>query len=325
MIPALKQLYDRLPPLLVQSRLSDGMKEKLIDLSCRTFGARFRLSAGRCEVRQGSRIMRLSRDHMIYARMLARYFSVYFDSVVPTEENGFQVVDYSYPHLQTFRASGLEMEVAGFPEEEHTIADYFRWYEPQPGDTVFDIGANCGLSVYHLARRVGPTGKVYAFEPDPTNYAVLLRNIARHRMDNVTALQNAVAATSGKLEFFSEGSIGSTLASSATRQTVGSINLVDALSLADAIERFGVPRFVKMDIEGAEVDVLAAARDVLRAFQMELAIDTNHWRGGELTSRAVEALLRECGYETKSSDESGFMTTWGRPPCYGVAPDQPKP
>ena len=56
---------------------------------------------------------------------------------------------------------------------------------PQPGDVVWDVGAHAGLSAYHLAQMVGPSGKVYAFEPDAINYEFMVRNIETHQLANV--------------------------------------------------------------------------------------------------------------------------------------------
>jgi len=73
------------------------------------------------------------------------------------------------------------------------------------------------------------------------------------------------------------------------------------------------PAFVKMDIEGAELESIAAAQDLLRGSSMQFATDTNHKVGGQLTNRRLENLFGESGFETVSSAESGFMTTWARP------------
>jgi FkbM family methyltransferase len=243
---------------------------------------------------------------------MARDFDAYFNGVVPQQEGSNLVVDFSKSCLQTFQVSKLEFEITGFPEEEETIQDYFRWYTPQAGEVLFDIGGNCGVSAYHLSQAAGPTGKVYVFEPDPANYEVLLRNIKRHRLSNVVAVQKAISPTAGELKFFSEGTNGSTLALFSTRPTTGKIITVEAITLAGACETYGVPSFIKMDIEGAEVEVIASAGELLRKHSIQFAVDTHHWRDGALTTARVEKSFQDFGFETLSSDESGFTTTWAR-------------
>src|SRR3989344_9219581 len=57
------------------------------------------------------------------------------------------------------------------------------------GDTVLDIGANIGYHTLHFARLVGETGKVYAFEPHPSNFALLKKNIEANGYKNVVLVQ----------------------------------------------------------------------------------------------------------------------------------------
>ena len=82
--------------------------------------------------------------------------------------------------------NGLEFELSSFPEEMEAISEYFHWYKPSPDDLIFDIGAYCGVTAYHLSRRV-PKGKVYSFEPDPINFELLKRNIERHGLRKCNA------------------------------------------------------------------------------------------------------------------------------------------
>jgi FkbM family methyltransferase len=208
--------------------------------------------------------------------------------------------------------NGLEFELSSFPEEMEAISEYFHWYKPSPDDLIFDIGAYCGVTAYHLSRRV-PKGKVYSFEPDPINFELLKRNIERHGLKNVTPLPFGISdKTEEAAAFLSEGTMGSRLERHSTRITVGDANSVPTLSLADACTLYGVPELAKVDIEGSEIEMLAAAAPFLRSHPMQLAIDTNHFVDGALTASVVEDILESCGYETESDDSVGFMTTWAR-------------
>jgi tRNA G37 N-methylase Trm5 len=60
------------------------------------------------------------------------------------------------------------------------------------GDVVVDIGAHVGYFTLIAARSVGPEGRVYAFEPDPENYALLVRNIELNGYQNIMPIQKAV-------------------------------------------------------------------------------------------------------------------------------------
>lgn len=277
-------------------------------------GVRVESRCGNFWLRKDSRAMVLGPRHFVYAPDLAEKFELYYSPLVPEVVDGVEVLDYSRPgKLQTYRSSGLQFEMASFPEEEEAIEEYFKWYRPKLGDLVFDIGAHCGVSTYQLSKLVGNEGRVVAFEPDPVNYGILMRNIERHDLRNVVAQNVAIAGSGGKLEFNSEGTIGSGLVSQMQRDSVGSIVMVDAMTIADAFGRWGKPAFCKIDIEGAEIDVLKAAMRLLREDQTHFALDTNHPKeNGEMTTRDVEALFRDCGYEVLS-EANPLWTTWARP------------
>jgi len=238
---------------------------------------------------------------------------LYFGQIVPIAAEGRLVVDYSRPQLHRYAASGLEFELSSMAEEAAAIESYFRWYRPKPGDIVFDLGAYCGVSSYYFSQMVGSTGKVYAFEPDPLNFSLLQRNIARHCLTNVVAVQVAISASSGFADFFSEGALGSTLASHSSRISSGGVTQVRTMTFERACVTYGVPAFAKIDIEGAEVAMIAAAAEFLKAHPIHFALDTNHLVAGRLSNRAVETLLAACGYDVESSDQFGLMTTWARP------------
>jgi FkbM family methyltransferase len=269
---------------------------------------------GSFRLKKDRRVMIISPRHLVYSADIAKQFDIYFSPLVPRERDGELVLDFSRPgNLQRYAKSGLEFEMASFPEEEEAIEEYFRWYRPQRGDLVFDIGAHCGVSTHHLARLVGPEGRVVAFEPDPGNFAILQRNLERHGLRNVEAQNLAVAGNAGRLAFNAEGTIGSSLSSLMQRASVGETVMVDAVTLADAFARWGTPAFCKIDIEGAEVDALAAAGEVLRKCPTNLALDTNHPRAdGSTTEKPVESLLSSYGYEV-ASEANPLLTTWARP------------
>ena len=69
--------------------------------------------------------------------------------------------------------------------------------EIKRGDVVLDVGANVGYYTLIFAECVGETGKVFAFEPDPTNFALLKKNIEANGVKNVVLVQKAVSDTTG--------------------------------------------------------------------------------------------------------------------------------
>jgi FkbM family methyltransferase len=277
---------------------------------CARSGVRVLFAPVHVDLVKGRDVIRISPKNWIYASSIASSFDAYFGQVEPTPDGENLLVDYSRPRLQKYRSSGLEFEINSFPEEDTAIEDYFHWYRPKEGDIVFDFGAYCGVSTYAFSKLVGESGRVYSLEPDATSFALLLRNIERHQLSNVTPLRLAVAATTGKAKFFQEGTLGSVLSRHSPRATTGTTTTVETIELAVACERFGLPAFVKVDIEGSELEVLESSRAFLKTNDIQFALDTHHWVDGTRTTDEVERIFRECGYEATSSDSSGFWTTW---------------
>jgi FkbM family methyltransferase len=124
------------------------------------------------------------------------------------------------------------------------------------GDVVVDIGANIGYFTLLAARLVGKTGKVYAFEPEPTNYNLLLKNIELNGYDNIVPVQKAVSNKSGVVRLFvSEEDAGN----STIFQYGEGRNFieVEAVTLDEFFADKKRPiNVIKMDAEGAEMAVL---------------------------------------------------------------------
>ncbi len=305
----MSNLHQYLTRLAVNMGPRNPLIQAMLRVRCRPASLAF--SEDKLEIRRDNRAIRIAAKHFPYAVDMAHSFDMYFSQVVPDRQSQYDVVDYSGPKLQRY-ANGLEFEIASIPEETEAIEGYFHWYRPQTGDTAFDIGAYCGVSTYFFSQCVGSAGKVVAFEPDPLNYSLLLRNIARHGLTNVEPVQAGVAGRSELAAFSSEGTMGSMLQRQSTRVALGTIETVQMFSLADACARYGIPAFAKVDIEGSEIEMLSAAQDFLGRHDIQFALDTNHWIDGKLTNVAVEHIFRECRYEAESSAECGAMTTWAR-------------
>jgi len=74
--------------------------------------------------------------------------------------------------------------------------------EVKKGQTVVDIGANIGYYTLLAARLVGPRGKVYAFEPDPANFALLKKNVETNGHSNVVLVNSAVSDKTQRAKLF---------------------------------------------------------------------------------------------------------------------------
>jgi len=264
------------------------------------------------DIVKNDRIVRINRKHAIYSGAIAEEFDRYFGAVQPTQEGGRAVVDYSTQKVHRL-LDGLEFEFASFPEQSSVIDEYFEWYTPGSGETVFDVGANVGVASYRLSKLVGPAGRVISFEPDPVSLPVLRNNIERHKLSNVTIVSSAMAEQDGSAEFCSEGTIDSTMREYIQRDTVGETVVVPVLSFKTACETYGVPAFCKIDIEGAELGLLKGAIDILSSHKIHFALDTGHIVNGEYTSKRVEDAFKSAGYFSETRTTPCGITTYARP------------
>ncbi|MBS1803501.1 MAG: FkbM family methyltransferase [Acidobacteria bacterium] len=281
--------------------------------SCFKNGAPLSRDGNTYLVRRGDRQIRLSRQHLVYAIGVAQHFETYFSQVEPIQRDRFLEANYSGPQLHTLH-NGLQFEIASMPEEASALDAYFRFYRPGPGELVFDVGAYCGISAYAFSHAVGPEGRVIAFEPDPLNVELLRRNIERHKLSNVAVAQVALSDSNGTATFNSEGSTGSALSTVLDRPPTNATASVRTATFEQACAEFGIPSFVKIDAEGAEIEIISGSQDFLRSHPIHLVLDTDHIRDGKTTHSAVEGMLNRCGYKTVSElDTGGFMTTWATP------------
>jgi len=129
-----------------------------------------------------------------------------------------------------------------------------------PGMTVVDIGANIGVYSRFFAHLVGHQGSVFAFEPEPTNYRMLVDAI-RHR-PQIKAHQAAVSDHSGSVSLFMSNELNvdhHTYSSGDGRNSIA----VEAIALDDFFRPGTHVDLLKIDVQGAEMSALRGARRVL--------------------------------------------------------------
>lgn len=240
--------------------------------------------------------IRLAYKHIAYGIDLIRFFDYYFNAVEPQKENDILVVDYSYAREHILKNSGLSFYFTSLPESCETTNIYIERTLLSEGCCVFDIGAYCGASTHAFSRVVGKKGVVYAFEPDPLNYGALLRNIQTHGLNNVMPIQKGIWSKKTTLEFLIEGNMGSSANLLLNRP--GQTKMIEVTSIIDVVHDYDITRldFIKMDIEGAEVEVLLSALSVLKRFNPKLIIEP-HKVDGVNTIDKVCDLLIEADYK----------------------------
>jgi FkbM family methyltransferase len=151
--------------------------------------------------------------------------------------------------------------------EVETVAFVEHWL--RPGMTVVDAGAHVGQYAMVASRRVGPGGRVHAFEPHPDLYRVLRRNLERAGCTNAVAQPLALGGVPEERSFFLHpvDNLGaSSLRASAPDRDQPAVRVqvttLDAYLAAHDVTRVDL---LKVDVEGAERDLLAGAGRTLAA------------------------------------------------------------
>ncbi|MBZ5696714.1 MAG: FkbM family methyltransferase [Acidobacteriia bacterium] len=163
-----------------------------------------------------------------------------------------------------------------------------------PGKVFYDVGSHIGVFAVSGARMVGPQGAVYAFEPDPENIRLIKENARRNSLA-VEVVPAAVWKCSGQLPFSlapvsDPGRMGGRLDA---KEVPNSTIPVNVLSLDDFSRDRRPPSFIKIDVEGAEAEVLEGARNTITTYRPNLLIEIHN----DEALHRVSVLLREYGYE----------------------------
>jgi FkbM family methyltransferase len=171
------------------------------------------------------------------------------------------------------------------------------------GAVVYDVGANVGIYSLLASLRAGPSGTVYAFEPLERNLRYLRRHVALNNSQNCVVLEKAVCNREGKLPF----SAAAWNPSMARLSPDGEI-LVPATTLDTCIYgEMGLrpPDIIKIDVEGAEFEVLEGATRAISEFHPTIFLEIH---GTQLHADCCAFLLRS-GYNV--GERYGQLTaTW---------------
>ena len=170
-----------------------------------------------------------------------------------------------------------------------------------PGAVVWDVGAHVGFFALSLARVVGPDGLVVAFEADDANVEALRAAVDRNGLTNVEIRSVAVWSTPGTVEF-ERRSDGAGATHGAVVDSGSGVTVLATSLDAEAKERRS-PDLVKIDVEGAEEQVLLGARRLLMEHRPVVVCEVHVTRRGheDLLPR-VRSLLEQAGYTVEELD-----------------------
>jgi len=147
---------------------------------------------------------------------------------------------------------------------ERVELDIFR-KTIEEGMNIVDIGANIGLYSIISAKRVGINGKVFVYEPEPTNINFLKKNIDSNNLKNVFIETKAMSNSAGNTKLFITKDNKGTHSLANNRSVKDYIN-IETDTLDNSLKKYGSPKIdiIKMDIEGAEILAIDGMRETIK-------------------------------------------------------------
>lgn len=202
---------------------------------------------------------------------------------------------------------------------------YFEYWESvyirralQEGGTFVDVGANIGWYTLLAAARVGPRGRVFAFEPSPATYSKLVRNVSVNDFDHICTQNVGLGEDDCDMSLFAldAGNSGAnTLHASPGARVVDTVAIRRAENLLQSLDVREID-FCKIDVEGAELSVLHGLGEYIRDGHIrQLMIEINGeslTRAGTQPGELIE-FLRSSGYhlnDIRSGREIRDVDTW---------------
>jgi len=211
---------------------------------------------------------------MAMRELFARLAAAYIKATPPHPGRGIlgKIAWWIYPHLVIKNDDGFFVKVRLCDTEDLFFLRPQAEWEPhndrhvfvshlREGMTVMDVGANLGLYSLLISRAVGPSGKVYAFEPVPEIFARLKEHITLNNATNVIPVPIALSDEKGTAKMSVKGG-----GSSLFRRVSDEFVEVQVERLDDFVEREKIERVdaIKIDVEGAELRVIRGADKTIR-------------------------------------------------------------
>lgn len=176
------------------------------------------------------------------------------------------------------------------------------------GDTALDIGANLGFFSLLMGQLVGVSGQVRAYEPAPNVLPLLEQNVAQNHMRQITVYPTVLWSSRTEIDFFlNADSTGGnavwdpgTFSANARSREKPAVRRLQARTLDESDFGHNRVKFIKIDVEGAEQDVLLGASRLLSDHKPPYIVAELNPHGMQQLGRSMEAfrnLMHVNGYE----------------------------
>ena len=252
------------------------------------------------------------REHGKYT-ILTKYFMPWFSPNTPSQtvtkaKHGFQVELDLSEYLQAW--------IYTFGSYELPTVKFIR-STLKPGAACIDVGAQIGYITLVMASSQDRNVSVLSFEPEDANYAHLQRNLELNDLKNVTTVQKAVSSEPGSIKLYLSAD-----ENAGTHSTVfveGNVSEkfieIPCTTLDDEISSRGMQRLdlIKIDVEGAEIDVIRGATNTLKSLKPTIIAELSDalQEAAGFTCAQFKQYMIDLGYSPFTINEDGTLKTSG--------------
>lgn len=183
---------------------------------------------------------------------------------------------------------------------------YDQYYNLKKGNIIVDVGAHIGIFAVKAAKAVANSGGVVvAIEPDSKNLKFLERNIRENDLKNVIIVSKGAWSKPDKLKLY-HGCYSMSSSFYHQQWQLAESTEVDVDTVDNIVRELGLEKvdFLKMDVEGAEFEVLRGMKEILQG-NINLVISAYHEQDGEVTYKKLVPWLASEGFDV--CRESGIV------------------
>jgi FkbM family methyltransferase len=180
------------------------------------------------------------------------------------------------------------------------IKRYEKYFKVKKDNIVIDAGANDGSLSLYYSKIVKKNGHVFSFEPDSLNLDLIKQNFNINVFDdNITILTELLWNENTIIDFFESGGVASSVHYKSKNSIVVKKKAI-TLDNFYKLNKLNKVDFVKMDIEGAEIEALAGCKQMIKELSPNFAIATYHIVKGKQTYIEVEEFFKKQKYPFKT-------------------------
>jgi FkbM family methyltransferase len=193
--------------------------------------------------------------------------------------------------LYIVEVEGLSMKfiTSPFYDVEYALLDYVRSLPVESSKVFLDAGSFIGTFAIYAAS-LSSTNFVAAVEPDPVNRQLLEKNIELNKLANIHIIAKCLWDSETTLSF-SSGNGEMSGVEAADHEPEGTIEL-EATTIDALVRKLSMEfDYVKMDIEGAEIEALEGAKGIIQSSKPKFVVASYHLREGSQTKARVEQFL----------------------------------